>query len=112
VEVRPAAPDAGVAAGADLIAPFEVAGGHHRVQVAVAGFQPIGSPQLEGGAVSAATPHGAVAVVGGAHRRARDAGDVDGGMPLSHSLGDHPGHGMKQLQSRQKEGDGQQASAG
>ena len=49
----------------------------------------------------------ALAVVGGADGGTRDAGDVDGGVAGPHTLGDHPGHGVKQLQGRNQDGDGQ-----
>jgi hypothetical protein len=62
--------------------------------------------------VRVAASHRALAIVGGPHWCARDAGDINGRMPFAHSLGDHPGHGVEQLKGGQQKGDGQQASAG
>ena len=105
------APNAGATAGADQVAPVVVAGRHRGIEVAVAGDQPISTLQLKGDAVGVAAPNLPLAVMGSAHRGADEAGDIDRGMALSHSLGDHPGHGVQQLQGREEEGNGQQAPA-
>jgi hypothetical protein len=52
-----------------------------------------------------------LAVMGSTHWSANEASDVDRGMAFSYSLGDHPRHGVQQLQRREEEGNGQQAFA-
>ena len=111
VQMGAAAPDACVAAGADLIATLVVAGWHHGVEMAVAGFQPIRPMQLEGDPVGVAVPNTTLAVMGSTHGCADEAGDVYCRMAFSYSLGDHPGHGVQQLQGREEERNGQQAPA-
>lgn len=76
------------------------------MQVAVAGGEAIQAVQHHGDAVGVAALHPPLAVMGGPYGGARTAGDVQGGMPGSDSLGDHPGHGMEELDGWQQQREG------